>query len=227
MKKNHTAILIFARTAREEASHKKLGQSVALFEELNRQTIQVAKETGLPYFLCTEKDQRGSTFGERLANAVSSIYAQGYDQVISIGNDTPHLEAAHILTAQKQLESHSLILGPSTDGGFYLMGLRKTHFKKDIFQRLPWQSRTLNQAISRTLSRKRTTIYRLETLTDIDSLRDLKTILRKQKRLPYRIHLLIKDVLGKKSILFYYTIQPNFESHRAIYFNKGSPRMIC
>jgi len=60
--------------------------------------------------------------------------------VITIGNDTPILKSHHIVEASRQLESKNVVLGPSLDGGFYLLGIHKTHFNREQFIDLPWQN---------------------------------------------------------------------------------------
>jgi hypothetical protein len=65
MIRQKTAILIFANSAKHEGHQKSFRKSVALFKELNRQTIQKVKKTKLPFFIFSEKEQSGSNFGER------------------------------------------------------------------------------------------------------------------------------------------------------------------
>lgn len=223
-----TAILIFAQSARAEASQKKLGKSVALFKELNRQVLATSRKTGLPYFLFSEKEQEGSNFGDRFANAIAAVYAKGYDNVISIGNDTPHLTVAHILSAQKELERSPLVLGPSTDGGFYLMGLRNSHFQPAQFKKLPWQSAQISQVMLNTLSRKQTTCtpHLLETLSDLDSVADLELLLKTNAGISERIIRLVRNILSRTVVLTPYATQHFFESLTKTYFNKGSPLLV-
>ena len=199
---------------------------MALFKELNRQTIATARETGIPYFVFSENEQIGSTFGERFTNALTAIYEKGYDHVITIGNDTPHLSAGHILLAQEKLKKAPLVIGPSTDGGCYLMGLKKSHFDPKQFKSLPWQSSKLGAIISDTLSRKRTNLYLLETLSDLDTLTDLKQILNETATLSERLLQLIKNVVNQGVPLGYHTTERFFESLTKNHFNKGSPSLV-
>ena len=199
---------------------------MALFKELNRQTIATARETGIPYFVFSENEQIGSTFGERFTNALTAIYEKGYDHVITIGNDTPHLSAGHILFAQEKLKKAPLVIGPSTDGGCYLMGLKKSHFDPKQFKSLPWQSSKLGAIISDTLSRKRTNLYLLETLSDLDTLADLKQILNETSTLSQRLLQLIQKIVNQGVSLGYHTINRFFESLTKSHFNKGSPSLV-
>ena len=96
-----------------------------LFEALSRHTQNTVKKTQLSYFHFTEKNQKGSSFGERFTNAIQSVYDIGFEQIITIGNDSPHLQASQILETARTISKNKAVLGPSKDGGFYLMGLHK------------------------------------------------------------------------------------------------------
>ena len=199
---------------------------MALFKELNKQTIATARKTGIPYVVFSENEQVGNTFGERFTNALTSVFDSGYDQVITIGNDTPHLSAGHILLAQEKLKQSALVIGPSTDGGCYLMGIKKKHFKPEQFKNLPWQSSKLGAIISDTLSRKRTNLYLLETLSDLDTFADLQQMLKKTSTLSKRLLQLIQNIVNQGLSLGYYTTNRFFESLTKSHFNKGSPSLF-
>lgn len=199
---------------------------MALFKELNRQTIATARKTGLPYIIFSENEQVGNTFGERFTNALTAVFNSGYDQVITIGNDTPHLSAGHILLAQEKLKKSTLVIGPSIDGGCYLMGIKKNHFKPGQFKNLPWQSSKLRAIISDTLSRKRTNLYLLETLSDLDTFADLQQMLKETSTLSKRLLQLIQNIVNQGLSLDYHTTNRFFESLTKSHFNKGSPSLV-
>ncbi|WP_161555191.1 TIGR04282 family arsenosugar biosynthesis glycosyltransferase [Dokdonia sinensis] len=202
---------------------------MALFEELNRQTIETVEDTGLPYFHFSEKEQVGDSFGDRLTHALSQVYAQGFENVIAIGNDTPHLSAGHILSAVAQLETSALVLGPSTDGGFYLMGLRRSHFRPEQFKNLPWQSAQLSEVIMSTLSRKRNSFnpQLLPTLSDIDTLADVAVVAQKKATLSPCLYQILKNILSRTLVLALSSFERFFESLTKAHFNKGSPQFAC
>lgn len=226
MKKNKVAILIFANSAEKEASLKTFSSSKELFEILNRKTLQIAKKTGLPYFLYSEKEQVGNTFGERFTHAIQSVYNKGFDTVITVGNDTPHITANHFKETIKKLENNDIILGPSTDGGFYLLGLKKAHFNTALFLKLPWQTSKLNSSISKLKTLKKVAISYLEVLTDLDSASDAKKIINSNnalsnviKELLYTLVHLEKRIISIISILVEHTF---FK----LQYNKGSPLLL-
>lgn len=221
-----TAILIFANSAQHEATQKPFQSSEVLFAALNVQTLETVKKTELPYFLSSEDNQIGSNFGERFTNAIQSVYDKGYTSVITIGNDTPHLQAKHILKAKKQLQLNDIVLGPSTDGGFYLMGLKKTHFNTSTFLKLPWQTRYLHQSISKLIASKSLAISYLEPLSDIDSTADIKTVIERFRSLSKVIkHLLLHYISVEKTTITSLIISIETSIHKGL-FNKGSPILL-
>ncbi len=226
MNSNKTAILIFANSGQQEAFAKPFNSSAVLFDELNRHTLKKVKATHFPYFHISEKEQVGNSFGERFTNAIQSIYAKGFENVISVGNDTPHLKTGHILKAARRLETEDIVLGPSVDGGFYLMGLKKSLFSVDTFLKLPWQTSILSQGIYRLIDANHIRLFKLEVLSDLDTISDIKLILESSKYICSSLKkLLLSFITRLKHIVFSYAsfFQKIFEKR---HFNKGSPILI-
>ena len=174
-----TAILVFAQSAEEEILHKNIGNSHALFEELNSQILREVKKTGLPFFLISEKLQKGQTFGERFANAIEYVFDKGFKKIITVGNDSPELKVSHIKIALNALNNGENVLGPSKDGGFYLMGIDKSCFEKEDFIELPWQKQSLLGSILEYFDNYDSQIFKLNCLQDIDSVLDAKALFQK------------------------------------------------
>ncbi|MDY0235398.1 MAG: TIGR04282 family arsenosugar biosynthesis glycosyltransferase [Gudongella sp.] len=75
--------------------------------------------------------QEGQDLGDRMYNAISKVFSLGYEKVILIGSDVPQLLGIDILAAFNILEGCDLVLGPTYDGGYYLVGMNKAY--KRIF----------------------------------------------------------------------------------------------
>lgn len=227
MKLQKTAILIFAQSAQKEAASKPFKNAAKVFTQLNKHTLDTVKKTKLPYFLATENAQIGITFGERLTNAIQSVYDQGFDNVITIGNDTPHLRASHIIDTVKKLESHRLILGPSKDGGFYLIGLHKSQFNPTTFLQLPWQTKTLTKELLATGFQEKKQVHLLATLEDIDNLQDIKTVVKKFRILNNRtLQQLLETLVSNTTTIEIRKISFVFFLFQELHFNKGSPSIL-
>jgi CTP:molybdopterin cytidylyltransferase MocA len=72
-------------------------------------------------------EQRGEGFGERFRHALSQAHGRSEGPLVVIGSDAPGLSAAHLEAALEELEAEPdrVVLGPSPDGGFYLLATRR------------------------------------------------------------------------------------------------------
>jgi len=224
--RKEVAILVFANSSVEELSTKCIPKSGRFFDALTDRTLATVKKTQFPYFLITERQQSGSSFGERFTNAIQSVFDKGYERIITIGNDTPLLQTAHITETARQLAEGKTVLGPSVDGGFYLMGLHKSQFSASQFEKLSWQTASLLQEVSVLLSGESNQPIRLRTLFDIDDLHDLNLFIDRFRNIPEKLFKIIRSLLVKIIENFRFLF-PFFENqlHKAFY-NKGSPGVL-
>jgi len=221
--RSKTAILIFANSAKEEMLNKPFQGGGELFNELNQKTISIVESTNLPYYISTEKEQLGNSFGERFVHAIQEIYEKGYDSVITIGNDTPFLSKKHLLDTAEQLQKNKPVIGPSADGGFYLIGLHKSQFDITHFLKLPWQSNQLTKNIVKLLDTDSIETILLEVLYDIDSLNDLKFITTIKRKLSISLVKIINFILDISNKVQRSVFKSNYCLYTSTSYNKGSP----
>lgn len=71
--------------------------------------------------------QRGPDLGSRLLNVLSALLANGYQAALAIDSDTPTLPSEFLLQAIELVADPAidLILGPTDDGGYYLIGMSR------------------------------------------------------------------------------------------------------
>ena len=94
--------------------------------------------------------QRGDKFGERLYFAVEDLFKCGFASVCLIDSDSPTLPAESFAESVEQLSTceDRVVLGPSDDGGYYLIGMKKPN--RHLFERIDWSTeRVLNQTMER------------------------------------------------------------------------------
>lgn len=198
-----------------------------LFDALNNKTLNTVKNTGLPFFHFTENEQQGSTFGARFTNAIQEVFSRGYDNIITIGNDTPQLKQSHLLKTAELLNRENFVLGSSEDGGFYLMGLKKSHFDLNSFLELPWNTSRLATAISLlVVSNPEVEIYKLQPLKDIDRLIDLKSLLNSFCSISKELKKIILLLLCSDKETFHISEFIRNDFFNEIYYNKGSPTLL-
>ncbi len=220
----NTVVLVFALSPEEEMCSKRIPKGTALFKELTEHSLQTVRKTGIPYIHVDEAAQIGATFGERFTGAIQRAFDQGYEHVITIGNDTPKLKASHILDTCHRLQENQFVLGPSTDGGFYLMGLSRSQFDPEIFVDLPWQTATLNSALSAVASSLAITPHKLPLLSDIDSMGDLKQFFVGSDQIPKGFRRLVFDILMVKKTIEPFDLNENYSFlHQNRSHTRGSP----
>lgn len=116
--------------------------------------------------------QKGDDLGQRMHNAIQDAFHESYSKVCLIGSDIYDLSGSIILKAFKLLDKYDVVLGPSHDGGYYLIGMKSPNIR--LFQNKKWSttevlSDTINDLIKLNFS------YALLTeLNDIDIIDDIK-----------------------------------------------------
>jgi len=94
--------------------------------------------------------QRGEAFGERLLYATEDLLSVGYESLCLIDSDSPTLPSALLQAAVSALarDNDRVVLGGTTDGGYYLIGLKQAH--RNLFHNVDWStSSVLSQTIER------------------------------------------------------------------------------
>lgn len=120
--------------------------------------------------------QKGFTLGEKMENALTDTFTAGYEKAVLIGSDLPDLPAEIIDTAFKRLDRCGAAIGPSRDGGYYLIGFTTKGFFPKIFHGIPWGT---NQVFNLTLGRfmdHHVAHYTLPLWQDIDTQKDLSCL---------------------------------------------------
>ena len=114
--------------------------------------------------------QQGEDLGQRMFAAFKNLF-KNHRSVVLIGCDLPDLTSALISKAFDALQSNDLVIGPSCDGGYYLIGLKKE--MPDLFKEISWSSeKVLKQTLERA-ERLSLKVQLLEKLRDIDTVDDL------------------------------------------------------
>lgn len=110
--------------------------------------------------------------GARMLDAFTKAFNKDYKNVILIGSDLPYLTHDFIREAFNALQAVDLILGPSADGGYYLIGLKKPD--PALFEKISWStSLVLKQTVNRA-EKAGISCKLLQELRDIDNYEDLK-----------------------------------------------------
>jgi len=115
--------------------------------------------------------QQGQDLGERMFQAFLDAFDAGSDRAVIIGTDCPELTADILRQAFEALQTHNLVLGPASDGGYYLIGLQRS--VAELFQNIPWGSDQVLTQTCQIADQLGLTMTQLPVLTDIDRPEDL------------------------------------------------------
>ena len=120
--------------------------------------------------LFEKKLQKGADLGERMQHAFETAFEQGYQKVLIIGSDLFDLKSIHITNAFDALENHDLTIGPSLDGGYYLLGMKELY--PAVFKNKKWGTDSILENTLKDLQQQNVKL--LEALNDIDTFEDLQ-----------------------------------------------------
>ena len=119
--------------------------------------------------------QTGATLGDRLSMALSErFFFHRTEKIVAIGVDDPRLTRATIDNAFGLLDSCEWVLGPATDGGYYLIGCRAGAFDPAVFADVAWGSDSVLRATLSRIASARQTVAQLPERYDIDVEEDLR-----------------------------------------------------
>lgn len=115
--------------------------------------------------------------GQRLKAAVELLWPTPKRPVVLLGGDAPNLGTGHIEQCLEDLaQPGHLVLGPSLDGGYYLLGLNGPN--TELFEDVPWSTSEVAQATRERGERLGLTISELASEVDVDVAADLQFLER-------------------------------------------------
>ena len=114
--------------------------------------------------------QEGENLGDKMRGAIQDRFVEGYERVVIIGSDSPSLPVAYICRAMGS--DKDMVLGPSTDGGYCLIGMRRKVV--EVFKDVTWGTETVLQETCEHLVHNGASLELLPVWYDVDTPEDLK-----------------------------------------------------
>jgi uncharacterized protein len=116
------------------------------------------------------------SFGECLSHAATALLDAGHDAVCLLNSDSPTLPTGYLVAAATALAppGDRIVLGPSTDGGYYLLGLKRLH--RRLFEDIDWST---DRVAAQTLERARElglAVHQLPSWYDVDDFAALRLL---------------------------------------------------
>jgi rSAM/selenodomain-associated transferase 1 len=125
--------------------------------------------------------QEGSSLGERMKNCFVNSFKKGYKTSLVIGSDSPDLSIDIIESAFKSLEESDVVIGPSIDGGYYLIGFNESSFLGDVFENIKWSTDSVFEESMNVFKKNNYKVCRLSGWYDVDTLKDLQELYDRNK----------------------------------------------
>jgi len=133
----------------------------------DRDLMQRWLGTDLMYTVQGEGD-----LGDRMGRSFQSAFDASVDRAVIIGTDCPDLNATLLDQAFRELQHHDLVLGPASDGGYYLIGLRR--LIPQLFIGMEWSTATVLERTLEIAAELNLSVALLPVLSDVDYPADLE-----------------------------------------------------
>ncbi len=117
--------------------------------------------------------QRGTSLGEREYHSFVDLHQQGATRMVLIGSDIPTLPLSHLQEAFQHLEDErgDAVFGPSSDGGYYLVGMRVPH--RELFEHIAWSTSSVMADTLAQAEKHRLSVTFVPSWHDVDDKEDL------------------------------------------------------
>lgn len=116
--------------------------------------------------------QRGADLGARMKSAFEDVFGVGVRRAVVTATDTPELTADIVRQGLHALDAAPVVLGPSDDGGYYLLGMQSVH--DWLFDDMPWSTPDVLDQTRRRIAGAGLAHRELARLPDIDTEADLR-----------------------------------------------------
>ncbi len=111
--------------------------------------------------------QKGTSLGDRMLSAFETTFTCGAGKAAIIGTDIPDLDDTAVADAFAALDVSDVVIGPATDGGYYLLGMRSP--ARDLFSGIAWSTENVFRKTVDKITHLGLSLAVLRTLTDIDT----------------------------------------------------------
>ena len=138
----------------------------AIFYSEKVQDFDILDYYKFPKFL-----QKGNDLGDKMERAFGQAFGQDYEKVIIIGSDCFELSTEIIEDAFAALDDSNVVIGPSNDGGYYLLGMDR-HYPH-LFKHKKWSTENVFLDTLLDIKKLKLSYNILPTLTDVDEEKDL------------------------------------------------------
>ncbi|MBW4891663.1 TIGR04282 family arsenosugar biosynthesis glycosyltransferase [Mucilaginibacter sp. HMF5004] len=188
-----TAIIIFIKNPDLGRVKKRLAQTIGdeialeVYHQMLAHARQITKALSVDKFLYYDREavtndawpddvyqkklQTGATMSLRVDAAFKELFNLGYEHVVIIGSDCLDLDERIIRLAFRQLDHFDTVLGPTRDGGSYLLGMAE--YLPEVFKVAGWGTANLSAELLKAIQHGKRTCFKLSELSSITTVEDL------------------------------------------------------
>ena len=174
--------------------------ALELYRSFTLDLLWMLQRLGIPFQICFSPEnsgekfmkwlgdgysympQRGDDLGQKMRNALVQTFDRGFDRAVIIGSDSPDLPGEIIREAFSSLRTHDAVIGPSYDGGYYLIGFNSNTMPPGAFDGIQWSTDTVFGVTASKLEDAGVETCELPEWRDIDILADLKSMFMRNHR---------------------------------------------
>ena len=121
--------------------------------------------------------QKGNDLGEKQALLLKAGFDLGYSAVCVMASDLPDLPADRVFTAFEKLRQYDCVVGPSEDGGYFLIGFSHSSFNETLFHNMKWSYPGVTGEMIKRLEGLGIDWSATEPWPDVDTAEDLKALI--------------------------------------------------
>lgn len=144
--------------------------------------------------------QTGDDLGERMKNAFEKCFSDGFEAAILIGGDIPDMTGEIIKEGFAALKSNDVVIGPSHDGGYYLIGFKSETFLPEVFTGISWGTDGVLRSTREILENKGLGLSLLPLWRDIDTYEDLTALIERHRNKPFAKSRTIRCALSMSNV---------------------------
>lgn len=119
--------------------------------------------------------QSGNSIGEKMSNAIKTVQGLGYQEIILTGSDIPQLTEGIIHETFEHLAESEMTLGPTYDGGYYLIGVNDEDPYPYLNADISWSTSSVFETTKKLIEMQNKQMYLAPKLYDIDYKSDLES----------------------------------------------------
>ena len=120
--------------------------------------------------------QEGADLGEKMFRAIKQVLEAGYESVVLTGSDLPRMGITHLQSGFSVLEEKDVVIGPTSDGGYYLIGMKKPN--REVFRVEGYGGSSVFENTVAAAERAGLSLGTALPCDDVDTPEDLRSLIR-------------------------------------------------